>query len=208
MRDASRRRTRTTTWYDTVMPFSEADQRVLLATARQSIEQAVHTRCAMTVDLARYPSTLHSTRASFVTLKLAGELRGCMGVIQALRPVVADVAHNAFAAGYRDPRFDPLTMAEIRDIRIELSVLTAPEPLAFTDEAHALGQLRAGVDGLILADVALQRRGTFLPTVWQSLPDPRDFWAHLKQKAGLPVDHWSATMKLWRYTTETIIERE
>ena len=190
------------------MPFSEADQQVLLATARQSIEQAISTRRAMVVDLARYPGALHDKRASFVTLKRAGELRGCMGVIEPLRPVVADVAHNAYAAGFRDPRFDPLAAWEVPELRIELSVLTVPEPLIFTDEADALRQVRAGVDGLILADIALRRRGTFLPAVWRSLPEARDFWAQLKQKAGLPAEHWSTTMKLWRYTTETILEPE
>jgi AmmeMemoRadiSam system protein B/AmmeMemoRadiSam system protein A len=135
--------------------------------------------------------------ATFVTLTRDGDLRGCIGSLEAHRPLDRDVRANAVAAAFSDPRFPPLTLAELADTRVEVSLLTAPQPMSFTSEADALRQLRPNVDGVIL--VAGHRRATFLPQVWEQLPTPRQFMAHLKQKAGLPADWWSSEVQLQRY---------
>jgi AmmeMemoRadiSam system protein A len=135
--------------------------------------------------------------ASFVTLTQAGELRGCIGSLEAWRPLDQDVRANACAAAFRDPRFPPLGRAELDITRVEVSLLTPPEPLRFADEADALRQLRPGVDGLLIEYDG--RRGTFLPQVWESLPEPTDFLAHLKEKAGLPRNLWAPDVRLSRY---------
>jgi hypothetical protein len=138
--------------------------------------------------------------ATFVTLTQNGELRGCIGSLEAHRPLDQDVRANAVAAAFRDPRFAPLTLAELARTRVEVSLLTAPTPLSFASEADALRQLRPNVDGIIL--VAGQHRSTFLPQVWEQLPEPRQFLAHLKQKAGLPADWWSSDVQLQRYEVQ------
>jgi AmmeMemoRadiSam system protein B/AmmeMemoRadiSam system protein A len=138
--------------------------------------------------------------ATFVTLTQDGALRGCIGSLQAYRPLDQDVRANAVAAAFRDPRFAPLTAGELARIRVEVSLLTAPQPMTFADEADALRQLRPNVDGVIF--IAGQRRSTFLPQVWEQLPQPRQFMAHLKQKAGLPADYWSSDVQLQRYEVQ------
>jgi hypothetical protein len=138
--------------------------------------------------------------ATFVTLTQKGQLRGCIGSLQAHRALDQDVRANAVAAAFNDPRFPPLTLAELPHTRVEVSLLTMPQPMSFTDEADAIRQLRPNVDGVIL--IAGQRRGTFLPQVWEQLPDPRQFLAHLKQKAGLPANYWSSEVELQRYEVQ------
>jgi hypothetical protein len=140
---------------------------------------------------------LTSAGATFVTLTQAGDLRGCIGSLEAHRPLERDVRANAVAAAFRDPRFPPLTLAELPRTRVEVSLLTPPQAMNFSDEADALRQLRPNIDGVIL--IAGHRRSTFLPQVWEQLPEPRMFMAHLKQKAGLPADWWSTEVKLQRY---------
>ena len=135
--------------------------------------------------------------ATFVTLTLNGELRGCIGSLQAWRPLAVDVAENAVAAAFRDPRFAPLSAGELASIRIEVSLLETPRKLDFSDQADALAQLRPGIDGVILGHEA--QRATFLPQVWESLPDPERFLAQLKLKAGLPADFWDEKITLARY---------
>ena len=135
--------------------------------------------------------------ATFVTLTQNGALRGCIGSLQAHRALDQDVRANAVAAAFRDPRFAPLTVEELPRTRVEVSLLTAPVPMNFSDEADALRQLRPNVDGVIFS--AGNHRSTFLPQVWEQLPDPRQFMAHLKQKAGLSADWWSPEVQLQRY---------
>ncbi len=173
----------------------------LLGLARASIAHGMSQGRALHPDLDTLPERLRATRATFVTLHLGGRLRGCIGTLEARRPLAEDVAENAFAAAFRDPRFPPVTAAEAPRLAVEISVLSPPEPMQFRSEAELVAQLRPGTDGLILAD--LGRRGTFLPSVWAQLPEPRDFLVHLKHKAGLPADHWSATLTVARYTTES-----
>jgi AmmeMemoRadiSam system protein A len=136
--------------------------------------------------------------ATFVTLTQEGTLRGCIGTLEATRPLAVDVRENALAAAFRDPRFQPLTAAEWPAVAIEVSLLSALEPLPLDDEHAVLARLRPGVDGLVL-DFG-HHRGTFLPQVWEQLPEPAAFLLNLKRKAGLPPDFWEPGMRLSRYT--------
>jgi hypothetical protein len=141
---------------------------------------------------------LQELGASFVTLTRDGALRGCIGSLVAQRPLLEDVRANAVASALRDPRFPPLSTAELPLTRIEVSLLSEAVDLAFASEAQALTQLRPGIDGVILQ--FRQARGTFLPQVWESLPRAEDFLAQLKRKAGLAADFWHEDIRLARYT--------
>jgi hypothetical protein len=141
---------------------------------------------------------LEEKGASFVTLMQRSQLRGCVGSLSAERSLRIDVEHNARAAAFRDPRFAPLSRSEYHETLLEVSLLSPLEPIAFESEAHALAQLRPGVDGVLLE--CGRQRGTFLPQVWEQLPEPDAFLAHLKHKAGLPPGFWVPELKLSRYT--------
>jgi AmmeMemoRadiSam system protein A len=155
------------------------------------------------VDPDRFSPRLRKPGACFVTLRRSGRLRGCVGSLDATRSLVEDVAHNAFASAFRDTRFQPLTEAEERaELDLHLSILTPPEPLPCRSEAELLSKLRPGIDGLILRDGS--HRATFLPSVWESLVEPKKFLAELKRKAGLREDHWSDGIRFQRYRTESI----
>jgi AmmeMemoRadiSam system protein A len=169
---------------------------ILLALARASIAHSLGVQPAA-VDM---PSWLQEPGASFVTLTQNGQLRGCIGSLAAHRPLGEDVRANAVAAALRDPRFPALTPAELERTKVEVSVLSPLQPLAFSSEADALAQLRPQVDGVVLEYGA--HRGTFLPQVWEQLPTPKEFMAHLKRKAGLSVDFWAEGVRLQRYTVE------
>ena len=171
---------------------------LLLALARQSITDALSPGPAPIRTIG--PDWLAEPGATFVTLTESGRLRGCIGSLQAWRPLVDDVAANARAAAFHDPRFPPVSASEIAGLRIEVSLLSTPEPLSFASEADAVAQLRPHVDGVILS--ASGRRGTFLPQVWDDLPAPADFWAHLRRKAGLPAGYWGPDVRVERYTVE------
>jgi len=136
--------------------------------------------------------------ACFVTLTRQGELRGCIGTLEAHRPLGVDVRENAVAAAFRDPRFTPLTLVEFDDIRVEVSLLSPTEVLVVVSEEHALAALRPNVDGVVFE--YRHYRSTFLPQVWEQLPEPSEFMAHLKRKAGLPMDFWAEGVRLSRYT--------
>jgi len=176
--------------------------RLLLDVARGSIRSGLERGRPLHTDPAAYPEPLRALRASFVTLELEGELRGCMGGLEAVRPLVRDVAEHAFAAAFRDPRFPPLGGAELGFVEVKLSILSPLEPMSYASEQDLLSQLRPGVDGVLLE--AGRQRGTFLPAVWEQLPDPQDFLRHLKRKAGLAPDFWSGVVAVHRYTVESI----
>jgi AmmeMemoRadiSam system protein A len=144
--------------------------------------------------------------ASFITLNLQKKLRGCIGSLQAHRPLLDDVKANALAAAFRDPRFKPLTAAEYDGIEVEISLLSALSTLSFTDEASALAQLKPHVHGLIFEYG--NHRSTFLPQVWDTFADPTLFVAHLKQKAGLPPNFWEPGIKLHTYTVAKLSESQ
>ncbi|NCN72292.1 MAG: AmmeMemoRadiSam system protein A [Rhodoferax sp.] len=168
---------------------------VLLAIARASIAHALGQPAPATDEQGAW---LQQPGACFVTLTQQGELRGCIGSLQAHRPLLADVKANAAAAALHDPRFAPLNLPELTDTDIEVSLLSALEPLHFASEADALAQLRPNVDGVVFEYQGY--RSTFLPQVWEQLPSAREFMAHLKRKAGLSADFWAADVRLQRYT--------
>ncbi len=182
--------------------LSDAEQSRLLDIARSSLKSGLSAGRPAEVDLETLPPRLREPRATFVTLEKNHDLRGCIGSLQPSRPLAADVAHNAFAAAFRDPRFPPLREDELPALEIHISILSPLEPLEFKSEEDLLRQMRPQVDGVLLADGFYQ--GTFLPSVWESLPDPHSFLRHLKLKAGLPADYWSDTIRAWRYTVEGI----
>ncbi|RKX47553.1 MAG: AMMECR1 domain-containing protein [Verrucomicrobia bacterium] len=173
-------------------------QNLLLQIARRAIFSELTGKT--TPPLADVPGDLMEERATFVTLELGGRLRGCIGMLEACRPLAEDVAQNARAAAFEDPRFPPVSCKEFELLEIHISVLSPPEELAFSSEADLLAQIRPGVDGLILQEGF--RRGTFLPSVWEELPEKEEFLGHLKLKAGLPGVYWSDTLRAFRYTAE------
>ena len=181
--------------------LNQDQRRILLDIAGHSIQEGMEKGAALSVDPADYAAELQASRACFVTLNKQGRLRGCIGHLQAIQPLVTDVADNAFAAAFRDPRFPPLQQPEYPELEIHISVLSPPEPMQFDSQQDLLQQIRPGIDGLILKDGSF--RGTFLPSVWESLPKAVDFLNQLKLKAGLPTDHWSDTVVVSRYTTES-----
>lgn len=181
--------------------FGPAERETLLALARASIRAGLGGE-RLRVEVEEFSPALAEQRASFVTLNLAGQLRGCMGTLEARRALVLEVVEMAHAAAYRDPRFPALGVEEFARIELHISVLSRPEPLVFASEEALLSQLRPGVDGLILSE--RYARSTFLPSVWEQLPEPREFLGRLKEKAGLGPDHWSDAIRVERYTAESI----
>ena len=186
----------------TVDALDATDRHALLNVARASIADGLEGRRASIKDFGAHSSALRRHAATFVTLEIGGELRGCIGTLEAFQPLIVDTAENAYAAAFRDPRFPPLAAIEFKLLDVHISILGTPEPMAFTSEEDLLSQLRPGVDGLILSEHG--RRGTFLPAVWESVTDPREFLGYLKQKAGLPRDYWSRTVQVQRYVTTSI----
>ncbi len=174
--------------------FGAAHGRILLAIARNSIEAALGIAAPKPLPDAPW---LKTARASFVTLTQNGGLRGCIGSLEAERPLGEDVSHNARAAALSDPRFAPLAPEELAGTRIEVSLLSTPKLLAFADHADLIAQLRPGEDGLILEYGAAH--ATFLPQVWENLPDPEQFVAELKRKAGLSSTTSTAKCRIQRY---------
>lgn len=178
------------------------DRRALLEVARASIRHGLEHGSPLRVDLDRFSPRLREPGACFVTLRRSGDLRGCVGSLEATRSLVEDVAENAFASAFRDSRFEPLAEGEQADLDVHLSILTPPEPLPCSSETELLEKLRPGIDGLILQDGGY--RATFLPSVWESLAEPKEFLAALKRKAGLAADHWSDRIQFRRYRAESI----
>ncbi len=184
------------------LSLSEPGRRLLHQLARESIAHGVHHGQMLKINLSTLPEELLAPRAAFVTLEKQNRLRGCIGSLKPRRPLAEDVICNAFAAAFRDPRFPPVTPEEAKDLSIHLSVLSSLEEIPCRSEQELLAQIRPGIDGLVLEEG--YRRSTFLPVVWASLPDKRDFLSHLKMKAGLPPHHWSNELKVYRYTVEVI----
>lgn len=180
----------------------QRDWRFVLATiGRQAVVAAAHRE-----DYAPPPAwlagRLAEPGASFVTLRAAGELRGCIGSLTARRALGLDVAANARAAALDDRRFPPLGSQELAQLAIEISLLTPPEALPVRSRRELLAALRPGVDGLVLEEDG--HRATFLPAVWEQLPDPEAFVGQLERKAGLRAGSWSPARRLYRYHAESI----
>lgn len=169
---------------------------VLVAIAREAIGE----RLARGTLRRREDAWLSRLAATFVTLRCEGELRGCIGSIDPRRPLAEDVAANALAAAFSDPRFAPLSIAEYEATSVEVSVLSPRVPLPAASEAEAIRALCPGRDGLCLE--YRERRATFLPQVWESIPEPARFLAALRHKASLPGDFWDPAIRLSRYTVD------
>lgn len=180
--------------------YGEEERRTLLEIAFASIGHGLSTYRPLSVASGDFAAALQDARAAFVTLHIEERLRGCIGSLEPRRPLVVDVAENAFAAAFRDPRFPALSAPELTALECHISVLGTPITMTFDSESDLIAQLRAGIDGLVLEEVG-GYRGTFLPSVWEQLPAPRDFFSQLKRKAGLPEDYWSETLRVLRYET-------
>jgi AmmeMemoRadiSam system protein A len=181
--------------------FTTDEREILLRIAYQSIRSGLEARQPAAISIDDVPARLSTKRASFVTLHAKEKLRGCIGSLEPRMSLAEDVSFNAYAAAFRDARFQPLQAGELDTLSLQISVLGTPEMLDFDSESSLLARVRPGVDGLILQEHDL--RSTFLPSVWESLPDPARFLSHLKLKAGLTTDYWSASIRIWRYTTES-----
>lgn len=185
--------------------ITPAEGKLLLKTARQAIERALQGEMTPEINLEKVSPTLREPGACFVTLTHAGQLRGCVGSIEAARPLIMDVQDRALGAAFSDPRFPPLTLQELDDLLIEVSALTQPEPLHYDTPEDLVNKLRVGVDGVILKGTF--RRATFLPQVWEKLPAPELFLSRLCQKMGLASDAWRSTkLDVDIYQVEKFIE--
>ncbi|MBX3639058.1 MAG: AmmeMemoRadiSam system protein A [Nitrosomonas sp.] len=174
--------------------------RILLQIARAAITHALKATEWKDESAGMSAQWLQQAGATFITLTQHGRLRGCIGSLQAHQPLVENVCSNAVSAALYDTRFLPVTSDELESIDIEISLLSALQPIQFANESDALKQLRPGVDGMILEYGVC--RSTFLPQVWDNLPQPREFLAQLKVKAGLYPDFWHDTIRLSRYTVQ------
>lgn len=179
--------------------LSVEDQKTCLEVARKSIQQGLLSGEKPDVVTSEYSADLQQKAASFVTLHKNGMLRGCIGALEAYQPLINDVAEHAYAAAFQDPRFPPLGEDEVDLITIDISLIGTAEKINFSSEDDLLEQLRPGVDGLILEYGF--NRGTFLPSVWEQLPDKKEFLNHLKAKAGLSPSWWDNAVNISRYET-------
>jgi len=180
--------------------LSHAHRQTLLSLAANSIRHGFFQREPLPVVLSDHPPELHAWRSTFITLYLHDELQGCIGTLRAFRPLAFDVSSNAYEAAYSDPRARTLSESHLSEIKIHISVLSTLEPVSAGSEDELLAQVRPGIDGLIMRD--LGRSGTLLPSVWENIPDAREFIQHVKRKAGYPPAYWSGSIQWFRYTTE------
>lgn len=181
--------------------FNSELRNIMLATAAASIRFGLQHQQLMSVSPEDYPHALQQQRACFVTLHHQSQLRGCIGNLLAIQPLIIDVVHNAYAAAFSDPRFTPLNPQEYPDLDLHISILSVPEAMEINNEKDLLKNLRQGIDGLILEEGL--HRATFLPSVWEQLPETKEFVNQLKRKAGLSPQYWSEHMKVSRYSTES-----
>lgn len=165
------------------------EQKILLRLAREAMERGVRGEELLPLDLAILPASLHEEGSSFITLTAHGELRGCIGSLEAHQPLAEDVREHAVAAALRDPRFPPVQEEEVPWIRIEVSRLTRPIPLKYKDANELLSKLSPHVDGVIVYD-GLYHRATFLPQVWEKISDPAEFMRNLCSKMGVDQNLW------------------
>lgn len=164
------------------------EKQTLLRLAREALQQGVAGQTMPVLNLQNLPPALRATGASFITLTIAGELRGCIGALEPYQPLAEDVREHAVAAALEDPRFPPVSREEVGRIKIEISRLTLPQDLEYTDAEDLLGKLHPHADGVILRDG--MRRATFLPQVWEKIPDKEQFLDNLCYKMGAAPDTW------------------
>jgi AmmeMemoRadiSam system protein A len=183
--------------------LSAGERTLLVGVGRASIEHGLRTGAPLPVDGTGVSPGLRTPTATFVTIRRSdGELRGCIGELEAQRPLVQSVAWNAWSAAFRDPRFDAVGWDELEDLVLHISLLGPLEPLPAGSEDELLRALAPGRDGLLIDDGL--HRATFLPAVWASLADPERFLGELKRKAGLPASAWPLGLEAWRYSVEEI----
>jgi len=168
------------------MSLSTTDCQYLLQLARETIAHHLRGEGPPPVNLDALPESLTRDGASFVTLTKHGQLQGCIGSLEPRRPLVLDVRENAINAAFHDPRFPPVRPGELDDLHVEISVLSIPQPLSYDGPDDLIAKLRPGVDGVVIERG--WNRATFLPQVWEKLPDPHQFLQHLCLKAFLPGD--------------------
>ncbi len=173
----------------------------LLDIAQQSIRHGIVNGKCPNVEVLSFPHPMRTHRRTFVSVHTGGKLRGCVGSLAPNNPLIADVVQNAYRAAFEDKRFKPLAEEDLTETDISVSVLSTPRPITFKGEADLVAQIQPDTDGLILQDG--DKRGIFLPVVWEQIAAPGEFLRNLKRKAGLPLDHWSDGIKVWRYTTES-----
>jgi len=185
--------------------LTQDEKGTLLRLARAALEGGVRGKALSTLDLSSLPPRLRAEGASFVTLTVNGDLRGCVGTLVARQPLAEDVREQSVAAALQDYRFPPVEERELNGIRIEVSRLTAPVPLEYASPEDLRSKLRPHVDGVILRAGA--RRATFLPQVWIKLPDPADFLGSLCEKMGGDADLWQrAPLDIQIYQVEEFHE--
>jgi AmmeMemoRadiSam system protein A len=165
------------------------EQNILLRLARESVERAVRGEDLMPLDVSVLPTRLREPGSSFVTLTSYGNLRGCIGALDAYESLAEDVRDHAISAALKDPRFPPVSEKELSGLKIEISRLTPPIPLEYTDANDLIGKLRPHIDGVILREDPY-RRATFLPQVWEKIPNPAEFLDNLCYKMGVEQDLW------------------
>jgi len=183
----------------------DADQRsLLLRIARSSLESGLRHGHAGYPEPGSLPESLRQPGACFVTLHKQGRLRGCIGSLEAREPMAQAVAGSAFAAGFQDPRFPPLSADELTLLDLEISILSPLQELDVSSEQDLLERLRPGIDGLLLDEG--RRHAVYLPSVWTQLPEPAQFVEQLKLKGGWPADYWSQSMRVRCFQTETVQE--
>lgn len=185
--------------------LSDGERQTLLRIARESIEATVKGENLPPLDLTSLTPSLQESGASFVTLTLRGDLRGCIGTLEAHQPLAVDVREHAIAAALNDPRFPPVNQTELNRIHIEVSRLTAPHELDYSTSADLLAKLRPHVDGVILKHGV--RRATFLPQVWEKIPDPAEFLTQLCYKMGERGNAWhDSKLQVFIYHVEEFHE--
>jgi AmmeMemoRadiSam system protein A len=187
--------------------LTDAEKQTLLRIAREAMEHAVRGKKLPSVDEASLTPRLCEPGAAFVTLTIDGDLRGCIGALEAYQPLVDDVREHAVAAALEDPRFRPVGETELSRIKLEVSRLTAPRLLEYSSSEDLLTKLRPHVDGVILKNE--YRRATFLPQVWEKIPDPEDFLDHLCSKMGAKSNLWRNTkLQVYVYQVEEFHEMD
>jgi len=186
-------------------PLTEGEKQTLLRLAREAMELAVLGKKLPPLDVQSLPPHLREDGASFVTLTIDHELRGCIGTLEAHQSLAEDVREHAIAAAFEDPRFPPVDDTELNKIKLEVSYLTAPHLLEYSSSEDLLKKLRPNVDGVILKNG--YRRATFLPQVWEKIPRPADFLDHLCRKMGARPDLWQSTkLQVYIYQVEEFHE--
>jgi AmmeMemoRadiSam system protein A len=180
-------------------PLDATEEQTLLAVAARAVHDALASGRGTLPDATRFNERLRQPGATFVTLERGDQLLGCIGTLEPVRPLVVDVARNALAAAFADPRLPPVTPDDYAAMSIKISVLSQPEPLAVSNFAELAMCVRPGVDGLLLE--AGQHRSTLLPSVWPKVDGVNEFLAVLWQKAGLRGVEWEPSTRVSRYTT-------